>query len=330
MTAATVTFHDATFRGGGISFPGAGRRIIRVLVGGVVVGLATAAVAGAFVAAVALAAAWTVNTPLGINPDRNAKALLGPPVIALVDREPSSAVAEDLAGSAVIAGDPAEAATFETKWAFTMGLASPRTEAAPPVPEAPAEPVRAVASLQPAGEAGPPVAPAPAEKRATPQQAHNKSTPLLPEPDSRTAVYDIAAHTVYLPNGTRLEAHSGLGNKLDDPRYVNVRDRGPTPPNVYDLTLREQLFHDVRAIRLNPVNGDGMYGRDGILAHTYMLGPNGESNGCVSFKDYPAFLRAYLRGEVERLVVVPHLGDTSWRTASDRRGPARRFADNIP
>jgi hypothetical protein len=328
MTDAAATLLDVPSRGGGISFPGAGRRIIRFLVGGAVVGLGTAAVAGAFVGAVALAAAWIVNTPLGINPDRNAKALLGPPVIALADRELIVAVAEDLAGSAVVASDPAEAATFEAKWALTMDLPPRRIDSAPPEP--PAEPVRAVAALQPAGEAGPPVAPAPAEKRATPQQAHNKSTPLLPEPDSRTAVYDIAAHTVYLPNGTRLEAHSGLGNKLDDPRYVNVRDRGPTPPNVYDLTLREQLFHDVRAIRLNPVNGDGMYGRDGILAHTYMLGPNGESNGCVSFKDYPAFLRAYLRGEVERLVVVPHLGDTSWRTASDRRGPARRFADNIP
>jgi hypothetical protein len=39
-----------------------------------------------------------------------------------------------------------------------------------------------------------------------------------------------------------------------------------------------------------------------------MLGPNGASNGCVSFKDYPRFLRAYLRGEIERIVVVPRLG----------------------
>jgi hypothetical protein len=27
----------------------------------------------------------------------------------------------------------------------------------------------------------------------------------------------------------------------------------------------------------------------------------------VSFSDYPAFLRAFLRGEVDRLVVVEHL-----------------------
>src|SRR5262249_42793549 len=30
--------------------------------------------------------------------------------------------------------------------------------------------------------------------------------------DSRTAIYDIAARAVYLPNGRRLEAHSGLGS----------------------------------------------------------------------------------------------------------------------
>ena len=140
----------------------------------------------------------------------------------------------------------------------------------------------------------------------------------------------LAAHTVYLPNGDRLEAHSGLGDKLDDPRYVSVKDRGPTPPNVYELTLREQLFHDVQAIRLNPVGDSSMFGRDGMLAHPYMLGANGQSNGCVSFKDYPAFLHAYLRGEVDRLVVVPHLGNMSWRTASVRRGAAPRYADNNP
>jgi hypothetical protein len=50
-----------------------------------------------------------------------------------------------------------------------------------------------------------------------------------------------------------------------------------------------------------------MYNRDGILAHSYMLGPSGQSNGCVSFKDYPKFLRAYLRGEIDRIVVVSRL-----------------------
>jgi Tlde1 domain len=131
--------------------------------------------------------------------------------------------------------------------------------------------------------------------------------PLSDVDTSRTAIYDIAAHTVYLPNGQRLEAHSGLGSRMDNPRYVNVKMHGPTPPNVYELKLREQAFHGVRALRLNPVDETKMYGRDGILAHTYMLGSNGQSNGCVSFSDYQAFLNAYLRGEIERLVVVESL-----------------------
>jgi hypothetical protein len=125
--------------------------------------------------------------------------------------------------------------------------------------------------------------------------------------DDHTAIYDIAAHKVYLPNGRKLEAHSGLGSHMDDPRYVSERDRGPTPPNVYDLSLREESFHGVRALRLTPVGSGNMFGRDGMLAHSYMLGPNGQSNGCVSFNDYQAFLSAYLSGEVTRLVVVDHL-----------------------
>jgi hypothetical protein len=50
-----------------------------------------------------------------------------------------------------------------------------------------------------------------------------------------------------------------------------------------------------------------MFGRDGLLAHSYMLGPDGQSNGCVSINDYPTFLNAFLSGEINRLVVVEHL-----------------------
>jgi hypothetical protein len=124
---------------------------------------------------------------------------------------------------------------------------------------------------------------------------------------SRTAIYDITAQTVYLPNGERLEAHSGLGAFMDDPSYVHKKNRGATPPNTYELTLRESLFHGVQAIRLTPVDEGKMFDRDGILAHSYMLGPSGQSNGCVSFRDYPKFLRAYQRGEIDRIVVVPRL-----------------------
>jgi Tlde1 domain len=125
--------------------------------------------------------------------------------------------------------------------------------------------------------------------------------------DHYTAVYDISARVVYLPDGTKLEAHSGLGQALDNPRFVAERAVGPTPPHVYDLTLREGSFHGVQAIRLNPVGEGGIYGRAGLLAHPFMLGPNGDSNGCVSFKDYDAFLRAYQNGQVKKLAVVAKL-----------------------
>jgi hypothetical protein len=125
--------------------------------------------------------------------------------------------------------------------------------------------------------------------------------------DGFTAVYDLAAHTVYLPNGTRLEAHSGLGDRLDDPGHVNERNRGATPPHVYELEAREELFHGVQALRLNPVGGGDVFGRAGFLAHSYMLGPNGDSNGCVSFRNYDAFLQAFQNGQVKRLAVVARL-----------------------
>lgn len=126
---------------------------------------------------------------------------------------------------------------------------------------------------------------------------------------AKTAIYDIAARTVYLPNGERLEAHSGLGDKMDDIRFAHVRMKGVTPPHVYDLTEREALFHGVRAIRLNPVGGSArIFGRAGLLAHTYLLGPRGDSNGCISIRDYDRFLQAFLRGEIKRLVVVASRG----------------------
>jgi hypothetical protein len=122
-----------------------------------------------------------------------------------------------------------------------------------------------------------------------------------------TAVYDIAAHTVYLPSGRRLEAHSGLGNMRDNPRFVSQRNHGATPPNVYELSQLGQLFYGVRALRLTPIGDSPEFGRDGFLAHTYMLGSGSDSHGCIVFRDYHSFLQAYLKGEIERVVVVAHL-----------------------
>lgn len=130
---------------------------------------------------------------------------------------------------------------------------------------------------------------------------------LQPDDDARTAIYDIAARAVYLPNGRKLEAHSGLGDLRDSPDHAHIRMRGPTPPNVYKLTMRKKLFHGVRAIRLNPVNENLMFGRDGMLAHSFLHGPSGQSNGCVAFRNYPEFLNAFLNGEITRLIVVDRL-----------------------
>jgi hypothetical protein len=125
--------------------------------------------------------------------------------------------------------------------------------------------------------------------------------------DQWTAIYDISGHIVYLPDGTRLEAHSGLGSLLDDPNHVDEKMHGATPPNIYDLELREELFHGVRALRLIPQDERKVFGRAGLLAHSFMLGPNGASNGCVSIKNYDAFLQAYLDHKIKRLAVVASL-----------------------
>ncbi|PAP94886.1 tlde1 domain-containing protein [Mesorhizobium wenxiniae] len=118
------------------------------------------------------------------------------------------------------------------------------------------------------------------------------------------AVYDISAKTVYMPDGSRLEAHSGRGSMADQPRYANLKNVGPTPPHTYDLRLRESRFHGVEALRLIPVDGKNKYGRDGFLAHTYLLrGGRAESSGCVAFKDYARFLAAFKKGKIKRLVV---------------------------
>jgi len=133
---------------------------------------------------------------------------------------------------------------------------------------------------------------------------------------SQTAVYDISAKALYLPSGVALEAHSGMGALMDDPQHVDQRMVGATPPATYDLKPREKLFHGIRALRLTPTDGTSALGRVGLLTHSFMLGPRGDSNGCVSIKDYDRFMKAYDNGEFNRLVVVPSLSGST--TASQR------------
>ena len=350
MMDATATLNDVTSFDGRVFPPSGYRRVIS----GDVIGLGATATVCLLITTVAVAAAWMISTALSTNPHIHARAPTGPGTLALAKYDPILAGAADVSGRARVSTGPADAPdlTFEARWA--RATASAPASAVPLVPQRPVAPdltfearwpcargfrsqpaslllvpLRPIERANDVPSPPQPVLPpaSTSEKRVAPQQAHNKSLPL-PGPGSRTAVYDIAARTVYLPNGDRLEAHSGLGDKLDDPRYVHVRMRGPTPPNVYELTLREQPFHGVRAIRLNPVDDGKMFGRDGMLAHTYMLGANGQSNGCVSFRDYQKFLNAYLRGEVDRLVVVANLGTKPSLNARARHGRNYRYASN--
>jgi Protein of unknown function (DUF2778) len=135
------------------------------------------------------------------------------------------------------------------------------------------------------------------------------------------AVYDITAAKVYMPDGTTLEAHSGVGHMADDPRYVSVKMNGPTPPHTYVLKMREARFHGVEAIRMLPVNGKGLYGRGGFLTHSYLLrGRRAQSHGCVAFADYPRFLAAFKAGKVKTLVVVASGGKGAIRMAKNGQG----------
>ncbi len=47
---------------------------------------------------------------------------------------------------------------------------------------------------------------------------------------TRVAIYDISGATVYMPDGTRLEAHSGIGEMRDNPKYTHVKMRGRRRP----------------------------------------------------------------------------------------------------
>ena len=64
--------------------------------------------------------------------------------------------------------------------------------------------------------------------------------------------------------------------------------------------------------------GSSTLGRAGLLTHSYMMGPEGDSNGCVSIREYERFRKAFDDGEITRLVVVPSIGavQAAQRTAS--------------
>src|SRR5580704_8563489 len=261
MACASATFPEVTCFDDRIASRG---DLHRVVLRGIVTGLAALAAVSVTVACVTAAAGWILATVLSANADLHTRAPIGLGTAALVDPYPELADTGDLGGLTPAPTEPADAANFSFQAQLEAEMPRPAaaaisapviaallaphsaleiTQSVPtPTPRplgGPHGPAKPDVTRLPVGQPAPQVATtAPPPPTASPQKPSftreaRLDTTAPPESDSRTAVYDIEAHTVYLPDGEKLEAHSGLGDKLDDPRYVNVRDRGPTPPNVY-------------------------------------------------------------------------------------------------
>jgi hypothetical protein len=230
---------------------------------------------------------------------------------AMAEQQPAEAVWGSLARltEAPDEGSDADVAAAEAKPDAVVKLASlPKPEAAPrPVKPAAKPETEALAFARP-------------DKPAGGVAKAFKDFFNGPKAGNGVAIYDISASVVHMPDGSKLEAHSGIGKMADNPRYVHVKMKGPTPPNTYKLTMREKRFHGVEAIRMTPVGDQTMHGRDGMLAHSYLLrGGRAESHGCVAFKDYPRFLKAFKQGKVKQLIVVGSMSKASVRLVANGR-----------
>jgi hypothetical protein len=139
---------------------------------------------------------------------------------------------------------------------------------------------------------------------------------LWPGKGTKIAIYDVSNATVYLPDGAKLRAHSGIGGMRDNPRYEHVKMRGPTPAGIYRLSMREKRFYGVEAIRMTSIDGRDPKNRTGLLTHTNLLRGQKGSHGCVAFQNYQPFLRAFKRGQITMLIVVPELPSSRTRLAA--------------
>ena len=137
-----------------------------------------------------------------------------------------------------------------------------------------------------------------------------------PGKGTKVAIYDVSNATVHMPDGTKLRAHSGIGKMRDNPRYDHVKMNGPTPGGIYRLKMRERRFHGVEAIRMLSVDGRDPKNRTGLLTHTNLLRGQKGSHGCVAFQNYEPFLKAFKRGHVTMLVVVPELPSSRTQLAA--------------
>jgi hypothetical protein len=145
---------------------------------------------------------------------------------------------------------------------------------------------------------------------------NNGSGTGWPGKGSKVAIYDVSNATVYMPDGTKLRAHSGIGKMRDNPRYEHVKMTGPTPAGVYRLRMRERRFHGVEAIRMLSVDGRDPKNRTGLLTHTNLLRGQKGSHGCVAFQNYEPFLKAFKRGHITMMIVVPEMPSSRTRIAA--------------
>jgi hypothetical protein len=137
-----------------------------------------------------------------------------------------------------------------------------------------------------------------------------------PGKNTKVAIYDVSNATVYMPDGSKLRAHSGIGRMRDNPRFEHVKMTGPTPAGIYRLSMREKRFYGVEAIRMTSIDGRDPKNRTGLLTHTNLLRGRIGSHGCVAFQNYEPFLNAFKRGHVTMMVVVPELPTSRNQLAS--------------
>ena len=133
---------------------------------------------------------------------------------------------------------------------------------------------------------------------------------------TNVAIYDVSNATVYMPDGTKLRAHSGIGHMRDKPRFEHVKMNGPTPAGIYRLSMREKRFYGVEAIRMTSIDGRDPKNRTGLLTHTNLLRGQKGSHGCVAFQNYQPFLKAFKRGQITMMVVVPELPSSRTQLAA--------------
>ena len=163
----------------------------------------------------------------------------------------------------------------------------------------------------------------------TDEERDASAAPSVPLPRARPVEANLSGRSVAAaPADTapQVEQRSML-QKLTDlwPGKITLASLTPsgglfrTGPDLAALGYDSfTAVYDISA-RTAPVDSESALGRSGLLVHTYMLGPSGDSNGCVSIRDYERFLKAYQEGEITRLVVVPNLSDS---IAASRRSPS--------